>query len=86
MPITEIRIEAVEPFAEGHAFGDVGPYVRIRGVAHGELDPDRAGKRRHRRSRQGAAQRARARRVRDRFLHPAPGRAARAAAASSSMT
>ena len=39
MPITEIRIEAVEPFAEGHAFGDVGPYVRIRGVAHGELDP-----------------------------------------------
>src|SRR3954468_15055764 len=39
MPITEIRIDAVEPFANGHAFGDAGPYVRIRGVAHGELDP-----------------------------------------------
>src|SRR3954451_7933713 len=39
MPITNIAIEAVEPFAEGRAFGDAGPYVRIHGVARGELDP-----------------------------------------------
>jgi hypothetical protein len=37
--ITEIRIDAVEPFAEGHAFGEVGPYLRVTGVAKGELDP-----------------------------------------------
>jgi hypothetical protein len=37
--ITEIRIEAVEPFAEGHAFGAAGAYERVRGVAKGELDP-----------------------------------------------
>src|SRR5712692_4184206 len=41
-PITEIRIDAVEPFAEGHAFGEVGSYVRIKGVAKGELDPGSA--------------------------------------------
>src|SRR4051794_1686613 len=40
MPITNIAIEAVEPFAEGREFGDAGPYVRIRGVARGELDPE----------------------------------------------
>jgi hypothetical protein len=39
MPITKIEIAAVEPFAEGRDFGDVGPYVRIHGVARGELDP-----------------------------------------------
>jgi hypothetical protein len=37
--ITEIRIDAVEPFAEGQAFGEVGSYLRITGVAKGELDP-----------------------------------------------
>src|SRR6266699_572139 len=37
--VTEIRIDAVEPFADNHAFGQVGPYVRIKGVAKGELDP-----------------------------------------------
>jgi Alpha/beta hydrolase domain len=35
----EIKITAVEPFAEGHSFGKAGPYLRIRGVAKGELDP-----------------------------------------------
>ena len=35
----EIKISAVEPFAEGRSFGDAGPYLRIRGVAKGELDP-----------------------------------------------
>ena len=39
MPNLEIRIEAVEPFAEGRGFGEAGPYLRIRGVAKGELDP-----------------------------------------------
>jgi hypothetical protein len=37
--ITEIRIDAVAPFAEGHSFGEVGSYLRITGVAKGELDP-----------------------------------------------
>ena len=35
----EITIAAVEPFADGRAFGEAGPYLRIRGVAKGELDP-----------------------------------------------
>src|SRR5215472_15956610 len=35
----EIQVNAVEPFAEGQAFGEAGPYLRIRGVAKGELDP-----------------------------------------------
>jgi hypothetical protein len=34
----EIKIDAVEPFAEGRTFGEAGPYLRIRGVAKGELD------------------------------------------------
>src|SRR4051812_31202615 len=37
--ITEIRIDAVEPFAEGQSFGPAGAYERVRGVAKGELDP-----------------------------------------------
>src|SRR5204862_7277627 len=39
MPITGITISAVEPFAEGRSFGEVGGYVRVRGVAQGVLDP-----------------------------------------------
>jgi hypothetical protein len=35
----EIKIAAVEPFAEGRAFGEAGPYLRVRGTAKGELDP-----------------------------------------------
>jgi hypothetical protein len=35
----EIKIDAVEPFAEGRTFGEAGPYLRVRGVARGELDP-----------------------------------------------
>ena len=34
----EIQVNAVEPFAGGAAFGEAGPYLRIRGVAKGELD------------------------------------------------
>src|SRR5258705_2605567 len=37
--IVEIRIDAVEPFINGHAFGSVGPYERVKGIAKGELDP-----------------------------------------------
>jgi len=37
--VTEIRIDAIEPFAEGHAFGQARAYIRIKGVAKGELDP-----------------------------------------------
>src|SRR5262245_8937133 len=37
--LTEIRIDAVEPFAEGQAFGAAGAYQRLKGVAKGELDP-----------------------------------------------
>jgi hypothetical protein len=37
--ITEIRIDAIEPFADGHAFGEAGSYVRIKGITKGELDP-----------------------------------------------
>jgi Alpha/beta hydrolase domain len=37
--ITEIRIDKVEPFAGGHAFGEAGTYERLTGVAKGELDP-----------------------------------------------
>ena len=42
--ITAVRFGEPEPFAEGRGFGTVGPYVRIKGVAKGELDP------RHRRN------------------------------------
>lgn len=36
------RIEVLErtPFAAGMSFGDVGPYEKIRGVAHFQLDPN----------------------------------------------
>src|SRR5262245_55391381 len=37
--ITEIRIDSIEPFANGHTFGNVGAYEKIKGVAKGELDP-----------------------------------------------
>jgi Alpha/beta hydrolase domain len=37
--ITEIRIDAVEPFAEGQPFGEAGSYERVTGTAKGELDP-----------------------------------------------
>ena len=37
--LTELRMLTQEPFADGTAFGDAGPYVRIRATARGELDP-----------------------------------------------
>ncbi len=39
MAITKLSVAAVERFADGRDFGDAGPYVRIHGVANGELDP-----------------------------------------------
>src|SRR5215467_2766488 len=39
MPIVEITIDAIEPFAAGQSFGDAGSYRRIKGIAKGEIDP-----------------------------------------------
>src|SRR5271165_4094608 len=39
MAITKLSVTAVEPFADGREFGEAGPYLRIYGVAKGELDP-----------------------------------------------
>ena len=35
----DIRIDSVQSFAEGQAFGNAGPYERLKGVARGTLDP-----------------------------------------------
>ncbi len=35
----DIRIDSIEPFAEGRTFGKVGAYERLKGVARGQLDP-----------------------------------------------
>jgi len=37
--LTEINVTAVEPFADGAAFGDTGAYERVKGTFKGELDP-----------------------------------------------
>ena len=39
MAIVEIAIETIEPFADGQAFGNAGSYLRIKGIAKGELNP-----------------------------------------------
>ena len=39
MAITEFKIDTIEPFADGKAFGPAGSYVRIKGIAKGEIDP-----------------------------------------------
>jgi Alpha/beta hydrolase domain len=39
MPINEIRVDAIESLADGRAFGSAGPYLRVEGVARGEIDP-----------------------------------------------
>lgn len=38
----DIRIDSSTPFADGHAFGDIGPYERLKGVVRGTLDPQHA--------------------------------------------
>jgi hypothetical protein len=39
MTDVEIRVDTVEPFAEGREFGEAGSYLRVRGVVKGALDP-----------------------------------------------
>src|SRR5258708_12189238 len=39
MAITDLCVSSIEKFANGHSFGEVGPYVRIKGPARGALDP-----------------------------------------------
>ena len=39
MPITKINVAAIEPFADGREFGEAGSYLRIKGIAKGEIDP-----------------------------------------------
>jgi hypothetical protein len=39
MAITDISVDSIADFADGHEFGAVGAYVRIKGVARGMLDP-----------------------------------------------
>src|SRR5437588_4340267 len=43
MPIIDIAVTSIDNFAEGHVFGPAGPYLRIRGVARGTLDPGAPG-------------------------------------------
>ena len=37
--LVELQVLEQAPFAGGASFGDAGPYVRIRAIARGELDP-----------------------------------------------
>src|SRR5581483_4339539 len=39
MPITDISVSDIAPFADGEEFGAAGAYVRIKGTARGTLDP-----------------------------------------------
>ncbi len=37
--VTSLSLKPAEVFADGHSFGDAGPYERVIGTASGELDP-----------------------------------------------
>jgi hypothetical protein len=37
--LIELKLGTPEPFVEGRVFGETGAYVRLKGVARGELDP-----------------------------------------------
>jgi hypothetical protein len=39
MPLTRLEILSREPYEEGRAFADVGPYERIEAIAHYAVDP-----------------------------------------------
>jgi hypothetical protein len=43
--ITRVDIASQAPYAGGKAFGEAGPYVRVTGRFHGELDPSHPGNR-----------------------------------------
>ena len=76
MPITKVSVAAAERFADGREFGEAGPYLRIHGIAQGELDPAAAENAvivdldKAERNAAGPG------RVRDRLFHSAPDRAA----------
>jgi hypothetical protein len=38
--LINLKIDRMEPFAEGQEFGTAGSFLRITGTAYGELDPD----------------------------------------------
>jgi hypothetical protein len=40
MAITDISVTDIATFADGYEFGAAGPYLRIKGVARGMLDPN----------------------------------------------
>ena len=42
MAVTQIEIRSRRPFADGVAFGEVGPYERLDGLIHFAVDPDQA--------------------------------------------
>ena len=37
--VVRLVVEKTRPFADGKSFGDVGPFVRLEGTAHFEVDP-----------------------------------------------
>jgi hypothetical protein len=38
MAIAEIKIDIIEPVADGKVFGGAGSYIRIKGIAKGEIE------------------------------------------------
>src|SRR5262245_65874400 len=40
MAVTALEIKTCSPFAQGTAFGDVGPYEQLDGTVHFDVDPD----------------------------------------------
>ena len=40
MSVTELEIKSRQPFAQGQAFGDVGPYEQLDGRVNFAVDPD----------------------------------------------
>src|SRR2546430_7919438 len=40
MVVTALEIKTCSPFAQGIAFGDVGPYEQLDGTVHFAVDPD----------------------------------------------
>jgi hypothetical protein len=40
MAVTALEIKACSPFAQGTAFGDVGPYQQLDGTVRFAVDPD----------------------------------------------
>ena len=86
MAITKLSLAAVEFFADGQEFGEAGPYLRIHGVAAGELDPTAPQNQVIVDLDKARAKRARACRIRSGFVHSAAGRSRVGEAESWSMT